>query len=466
MDALQSPTSTLRGVSTTTPTFAPPVPRRRPGVPTALVLGLLVGVGAFSLAGGGARYDITGVLLVGPPLLAVGAALLARALDRERDRVITRIVVAGFLLKLLGVAGRFYMAFDLYGGVADATRYVGHGQELARSLRAGILPPEAWATGSEFMDFLTGVVFALVGPTTTGGFLVFGLLAFTGSFLFYRAFVIAVPDGNRRLYAALVFLAPTMVFWPSSIGKEAWMVLTLGMVANGGARLLSRSSGAYPMLLAGMVTTFAVRPHMAALAISALGAAFLLRPLARDVRGGGLGWLVGVGAVVSMGLVAVGSATTALPQDEEAGGSVIEQVFAETEDRTSKGGSQFDNRPVRTPADVPHAVLTVPFRPLPFDANNAQALLVSLEGVALLALVVWSWRGFLILPRRALRRPYIAYAAVYTLLFIIAFSYVGNFALLARQRAQLLPVLAVLVAQWPRERETSRSITVGPGDPR
>lgn len=452
MRAQGGSTTTLQGVSTATPTLASPASRGRPGLPTATVLGLLLGVAALWLADGltAATYDITGVLLIGPPLIAISAVLLLRALEHEADRMVRRIALGGFVLKLVGIAGRFYMAFDLYGGGSDANRYAREGQRLADVLWSGVLPAEASQTGTEFMDLLTGVVFALIGPTRTGGFLIFGLLAFLGAFLFYRAFVIALPDGNRRLYAAIVFLAPTMLFWPSSIGKEAWLVLTLGLIANGGARLLRRHQGAYPMLAAGMVTTFVVRPHMAALAISSLGVAFLLRPAARDVRAGWAGWLAGIGLVVVMGVAAVGSATTALPQDEAAGGSAIEQVFAETEERTSKGGSQFTNQPVRTPLDLPHAIFTVSFRPLPFEAPNAQALLASLEGVALLALTLWAVPALLTLPGRALRRPYLAFAAVYVVLFIVAFSYVGNFALLARQRAQLIPLLAVLLAHRPR----------------
>lgn len=48
------------------------------------------------------------------------------------------------------------------------------------------------------------------------------------------------------------------------------------------------------------------------------------------------------------------------------------------------------------------------------------------------------------LPRR--RAPYLAFVATYRLLFIIAFSNFGNFGILARQRAQLLPFVLVLLA--------------------
>ena len=58
-------------------------------------------------------------------------------------------------------------------------------------------------------------------------------------FYLYRAFTIAIPDGNRRSYARLLFFLPSMLYWPSSIGKEAWMLFTLGLAAFGTARLLT-----------------------------------------------------------------------------------------------------------------------------------------------------------------------------------------------------------------------------------
>jgi hypothetical protein len=48
------------------------------------------------------------------------------------------------------------------------------------------------------------------------------------------------------------------------------------------------------------------------------------------------------------------------------------------------------------------------------------------------------------------RRPYLAFAIAYAALFIVAFSAVANFGLLARERAQLLPLYLVLVSIPPR----------------
>jgi hypothetical protein len=49
------------------------------------------------------------------------------------------------------------------------------------------------------------------------------------------------------------------------------------------------------------------------------------------------------------------------------------------------------------------------------------------------------------LPKYIFQVPYVAYAASYTMMFVIAFSSIGNFGILTRQRTQVLPLMLVLL---------------------
>jgi hypothetical protein len=42
--------------------------------------------------------------------------------------------------------------------------------------------------------------------------------------------------------------------------------------------------------------------------------------------------------------------------------------------------------------------------------------------------------------------PYVAFAVSYTAMFVFAFSSVGNFGIMTRQRTQVLPLVLVLLA--------------------
>jgi uncharacterized membrane protein len=57
-----------------------------------------------------------------------------------------------------------------------------------------------------------------------------------------------------------------------------------------------------------------------------------------------------------------------------------------------------------------------------------------------------SWRRLLSFPKLAARRPYLVFCMAYVVAFVIGFSFIANFGILARQRVQALPALLVLVA--------------------
>jgi hypothetical protein len=56
------------------------------------------------------------------------------------------------------------------------------------------------------------------------------------------------------------------------------------------------------------------------------------------------------------------------------------------------------------------------------------------------------------------RRPYVAFCLVYTGLFIIGFSTLANFGLLARERVMLLPLYILLFCIPAREKRSEKQI--------
>jgi hypothetical protein len=121
--------------------------------------------------------------------------------------------------------------------------------------------------------------------------------------------------------------------------------------------------------------------------------------------------------------------------------------------RSGGGGSQFVPSILRSPTQAPNAIITVMFRPLPYEAHNFQALAASLENSFLLiyAFIRIPW-GFAAL-RSMRRQPYVAMALVYTAMFIVAFSSFSNFGNLVRQRVQVLPFFIALLCIPPKRKE-------------
>lgn len=397
-------------------------------------------------------YDTWAAFMFAPLFFVVGAAILRRLLNIvEPDRWIHRVVVAGLGAKLLGGFARFYTN-ELFLGHADAKQYYQSGSALAAEFRSFVFGGPAFQTlvpdftGTRFIRLLVGVVYTVTGSTHLGGYIVFSFMSFWGLYLFYRAYCIAMPGGLRRRYAVLVFFMPSVVFWPSSIGKEAWMTTMLGIACYGLARLLTHQRGGYLAILVSFAGMGVVRPHVAAIVGVGVAVAFGLRR--NDGGGGGAAKkILGILLLAIVAGVLINQLQSYFGLDS---GLDATAVFDETNRRTSQGGSEFQGAQPQSPAELPWAIVTVLFRPFLFEARGVAGIVTALEGMVLLGLFVWNAPRLARLPAMMIARPYVAFALVYTLVFAFAFSAISNFGILARQRTQLFPI-AVVVLTVPFE---------------
>ncbi len=425
-------------------------PRSVPTVGAATAgLAAVAVLGGMAWAIGHTSYDVWGGLLIGPLLALFTLPLIFHTTARLDGPRAARLMLYGFGAKLVGAFLRYAVAFELYSGAADANQYHGRGRAVADALRHGDFSfaqaNQAGGTGTKFLRGVTGVVYTFTGPSKLGGFMVFTWLSFLGLYCFYRAFRTALPEGDFLRYGRLLFFLPSMVFWSSSIGKEAWMTFTLGLAALGTARVLRSRKGGFVLTAVGLGAAAAVRPHIAVIAFGGLVVAYAFRrgrtgaPTAAVFKGVGLVILVVVGALLlrqASGFFNV----------EELDATTVESVLDSTAERTSVGDSHFSAQPVKSPLDIPRAGLSVLFRPFPWEAGNVQSLVAAMEGLFLLALTALSARRWIHIGKVRRLRSYVDFAAVYVLLFVVAFSSIGNFGILVRQRVQVLPFGLVVLA--------------------
>ncbi len=403
---------------------------------------------------------ITLLLLVVASIPAI--TWLAR---REDDPGLAGILTWGLAFTVGGTVARYFVVTVIYGDNADAGVYSDAAAEMVRLIKAGVftlVPPglESRPPESQRIAVVLAAVYVLVGVSRWAGTFVFAWLAFGGRILLWRALKRAVPEADQHRYLLLVLFFPSLVFWPSSIGKEALMTFSIGLVSYGAAQLFSErvSLGSVFTFGAGVVALLFVRPHMAAIAVAALGLASVVSTLgslkrgsqmkATLLRAGALVLLVGIAVVVF-------TQTSQFLGDEDAGTSTsvntgeatgVEGVLESTKAQTSIGGSVFAAPSVNSPIDLPWATVTVLFRPFPWEASSGTGFIAALEGLGLLVLFTASWRrvasGFVMM----LRRPYLVFVGVFAVVFITAFSFIGNFGILTRQRTQLLPLAFVFLA--------------------
>jgi hypothetical protein len=415
-----------------------------------LVFGILATIGATAgvLILFSSTSEATGALVLGVLLFVVSLPVLARAARSQGDRTLFWLLTAALGLKLLGGFANYLVAYEVYGGVADAQYYHDAGRTLAPSILAGNVPDLDPIVGTNFIKLFTGWIYSLVGPNPLSGFLVYSWLAFWGMLCFYKAFVIAVPEGRRRTYFFVLFFLPSMLFWPSAIGKEAWMVFALGIASYGAARTMAgRSYRGLAVSIGGLWLASLVRPHVAGLLAISLALGYLFRRSRSD-----LGILAPIAKGVTLAaLIVVAAVFTQRTEQffQESNyqtGQGITSLLQQTTEKNAYGGSAFVPSIFESPARAPIAIGTVLFRPLIFDAHNLQAFASGMEGTFLLLLFFFRISWVLSALRSIRRQPYLAIAIVYTALFVVAFSAFANFGLLARERVMVLPFLLTLVS--------------------
>jgi hypothetical protein len=437
------------------------------GVAIAGLCVIVVWIGAVFVILGTTSYDIAGAALIGPVLILVSIPALLREARRQADPTVFRLLLIALVVKLLASLLRYFVDFHVYGGATDALGYHHAGIRWSHALSVGASGSQGQGlTGTNFIELVTGIVYVITRPTLLGGYLVFSWLAYWGLFFFYRAFVIAVPEGRSRTYARFVLFFPSLLFWPSGLGKEAWMIFTLGIASFGVARLFAgqtrRGIGA---LALGLWLAALARPHVAAILAISLLAAGSVSLLAKRTRSISFGQKMAILAMAGgVSFLLVVSTRAYFKASSVSTDDGVLSTLTQIEDRTAQGGSEFEPFVVDSPTVFPAAAVTVLFRPFLIEANSAQAVATAIEGGILALICVSRWRWALAALSSVLRQPYVLFALVFTAAFVVVFSSIANFGILARERVQVIPFFLIAFSIPPRASSRSAEFALEGSD--
>ena len=387
------------------------------------------------------HFDPGTALFFTPVLVLLTLVWIMRS--TSRDGFMRRVLMVALVMKLAGAAAGIFVFFKIYGGNADMIGYFHAGQRMVFALRHQGDWPFTQYTSTEFADMITGVVLLLIGTSLPAAVAAFAVLSYFGQFLYYRAFVIAVPFGNRYLAGTLLMLLPSIVYWTAPMGKDSLILLFMSMAIYGYARMFGRlDATAWAAFLFGMAGAAFVRPHIGAM----LGMSCTVPYLLGKNRHGLLGVLVRMFAIpflilCSYYLVSQASQFTHI-EDVQSGMNRLETVQKALQ---TGGGSSFGGSLSSRLALAP----LLPFRPFPWEVRNLQMAIASAEGMALLAIFWFRRRKILTVIRRWRENPVVLMAIVYCIGFLIVFSAgSGNFGTLSRQRVMMLPLLILLCCAW------------------
>ena len=387
------------------------------------------------------NFDPGTALFFTPVLILLTLTWIMRSTNR--DGFMRRVLVVALGMKLAGAAALVYVFFKVYGGNADMIGYFNAGQRMVFALRNQGDWPFTQYTSTEFADMITGAVLLVIGTSFPAAVAAFAILSYFGQFLYYRAFLVALPKGNRYLAATLLMLLPSIVYWTSPMGKDSLVLLFMSMAVYGYARMYGRiDAGGWAVFVLGIAGTAFVRPHIAAMLATACTLPYLL---SRN-RQGLLGMLARMFAVplLLLGTYYVVSQAQQFVHAEDVQ-SAMTRLDTIQKGLQMGGGSSFGGSLSSRLALAPF----LPFRPFPWEVRSLQMAIASAEGMILM-LLFWVRRRKIWRALRGWREnPVLFMAALYCAEFLFVFSAAsGNFGTLSRQRVMMLPLLIVLCCAW------------------
>ena len=282
------------------------------------------------------------------------------------------------------------------------------------------------------------------GSNYLATFIVFVGFAIVGQVAFMLGVRRTLTENQFRLFALLMMFSPTLAFWPSSIGKESPVLLGTGLLVFGASQLYDRSWRGVPYVVFGVFAIGMVRPHVAMMILLSM----LLGLFARraHTRGRLLSHLAVLVVVVVGSMWAASAAAPLFGLESLDGIADLNAALDFTEDRTSQDNAQFVAVRVERVRDYPWAFVTVLFRPFPWETASSLALVSAVEGIGLAILLFRALPGLIVHIGGVLQRGQMLFAVAYSAVFIFLFSAIGNFGILSRQRAQIVPFVLLLVA--------------------
>lgn len=352
------------------------------------------------------------------------------------------LIGAAVVARIVGATVRYIVVVVIYGG-GDAIGYYARGRRIADGLRSFDFEPwldteRLW--GTPFVDRIAAIFLTVLGPSIKALWLVFSMFSLVGLSLM----LITVHrhcrgrlDGGRL--PLLLLFWPSLVFWPSSIGKEAIVLLAAGLVIYGWR---GRGRIHWPTLSAGLILALGLRPHIAMMMGVAIAAADWLKSTqtwtAGSIARGVVLLLVGVGIGVA-GLGQLG-----IDQNLDS----VENYVELRSGQTATGGSSFDA--TTGPLVVPMAFVNVLFRPFIWEARNPFILFSALEMTAFWVMVYRNRRASMAMVRNWRSSALLAFVVPFALVLTFFYgAFVSNMGILARQRVIVLPLLFIVAEMAP-----------------
>ena len=317
-----------------------------------------------------------------------------------------------------------YIAYVLRNG-GDALGYY----------RNSLSPALTFELGTAAVNVLTSLFSSVMGLSILAAFLAFNVFGFVGLLAYDAALRDAVEAESARLRAVAtwIVLLPSASFWSAAIGKDALSFLSAGLALYAALSLRRRTV----LMTIAILAMLLVRPHMAALMVTALAVAMLRSADVSFAKR----LVLGVGAAAGCAaLIPLAMRTSGLGIDADF--LDLGDYIETRQQQNLEGGGAIDISRM----SLPMKLFTYLFRPMLFEAHNLPAFAAAVDNLVLLALVACG--GVALLRRRTpatapANRTFLWFSALAA--WLILASTTANLGISVRQKWMFVPMLVYLL---------------------
>ncbi len=269
---------------------------------------------------------------------------------------------------------------------------------------------------------------------------IFSLIGFLGSYVFYRG-TVRFLDREEPIVLYVMNLFPSMLFWSSILGKDPVTYFGVCLVLYAVMSILRGwTLGAIAALAAGLGVAWVVRPWLVFILCVPLGMFYIMKIRSRFFK------MIAIAALPFI----LSSATESIMGS--LGLHSAEEVVSVTHSVSrswSRGGAAQEVPEFKTGMDMitfaPVGLFTALFRPLPGEVLNPFAIIAGFENLLLLLLFMRGWKIFGI--GNTLSHTFTATMLSFVLAWGLIYGFISyqNLGAAVRFKLQVLPALIGLV---------------------
>ncbi|WP_340153112.1 hypothetical protein [uncultured Marivirga sp.] len=375
-------------------------------------------------------------------LLLIGLAQWLKSSYIKNQPQLNRRYNWGVFFRILGTVGYIVYARFFSGGGVDAWIYDNWAANFAEYFRAFDFSPfyveSMWRNGqlfyTNFVAYPAAFFMIFTFDNEFGIYLLFSAVCFAGLVLLFKAFRknYFFLDQANLLFWVLLF--PALWFWTSTIGKDAFMFLGMGVVCMG----IHNKRLNYIYIIVGLAILYAFRPPTAYVAVLALSSFFILN--IKD------NWLIRIFKITA-GIVVIILLANYLSDQwgvEEFSNQELTELQSGTLRNNEYGTGVLDEKAGGI-GSIPQGIVDVLARPFLWEIRNVLTAAAAIEINAVLLLLIIKRKSFMRFVKDSLSHRLSTFVLAFVFIYVVTVGlFENNIGLIARHRSIIFPFLFLM----------------------